>query len=192
MRRLICAFVVRIWHKQVFSWRGSYMHTEHLKHWKKRTTASHSKWPVRPPENQINQCTMHLHDLLAGSYVVYICIYKQLTSICLHVADLIFDGRKSYPNSVVSNLPNFKTFPNNLTGSTVLQFHLLFLNWCWHSSIAMRAPYRTDSIASIFRLQIFCCLFTNPTKLLQDSGTSIAAMLFILARALQIKKQNYV
>ena len=24
MRRLICAFVVRIWHKQVFSWRGSY------------------------------------------------------------------------------------------------------------------------------------------------------------------------
>ena len=23
MRRLICAFVVRIWHKQVFSWRGS-------------------------------------------------------------------------------------------------------------------------------------------------------------------------
>ena len=24
MRRLICAFVVRIWHKQFFSWRGSY------------------------------------------------------------------------------------------------------------------------------------------------------------------------
>ena len=24
MRRLICTFVVRIWHKQVFSWRGSY------------------------------------------------------------------------------------------------------------------------------------------------------------------------
>ena len=24
MSRLICAFVVRIWHKQVFSWRGSY------------------------------------------------------------------------------------------------------------------------------------------------------------------------
>ena len=24
MRRLICAFVVRIWHKQVFSWRGSF------------------------------------------------------------------------------------------------------------------------------------------------------------------------
>ena len=25
MRRLICVFVVRIWHKQVFSWRGSYV-----------------------------------------------------------------------------------------------------------------------------------------------------------------------
>ena len=25
MRRLICAFVVRIWNKQVFSWRGSYI-----------------------------------------------------------------------------------------------------------------------------------------------------------------------
>ena len=25
MRRLICAFVVSIWHKQVFSWRGSYI-----------------------------------------------------------------------------------------------------------------------------------------------------------------------
>ena len=25
MHRLICAFVVRIWHKQVFSWRGSYI-----------------------------------------------------------------------------------------------------------------------------------------------------------------------
>ena len=24
MHRLICAFVVRIWHKQVFSWHGSY------------------------------------------------------------------------------------------------------------------------------------------------------------------------
>ena len=24
IRRLICAFVVRIWHKQVFSWRGSF------------------------------------------------------------------------------------------------------------------------------------------------------------------------
>ena len=26
MRRLICAFVVRIWHKQVFSWHGSFKH----------------------------------------------------------------------------------------------------------------------------------------------------------------------
>ena len=25
MHRLICTFVVRIWHKQVFSWRGSYL-----------------------------------------------------------------------------------------------------------------------------------------------------------------------
>ena len=25
MRRLICTFVVRIWHKQFFSWRGSYI-----------------------------------------------------------------------------------------------------------------------------------------------------------------------
>ena len=25
MRRLICEFIVRIWHKQVFSWRGSNM-----------------------------------------------------------------------------------------------------------------------------------------------------------------------
>ena len=24
MRRLVCAFVVHIWHKQIFSWRGSY------------------------------------------------------------------------------------------------------------------------------------------------------------------------
>ena len=32
MRRLICAFVVRIWHKQVFSWHGSV--NSHLTLWK--------------------------------------------------------------------------------------------------------------------------------------------------------------
>ena len=88
------------------------------------------------------------------------------------------------------NLPNFKTFPNNLTGSTVLQFQRLFLNWYWHSSIAMCAPYRTLSITSTFLRQIFCCLLTNPAKLLQDSGTSIAAILFILARALKRKDKS--
>ena len=35
MHRLICAFVVRIWHKQVFSWRGSIRHIFFHDHYSK-------------------------------------------------------------------------------------------------------------------------------------------------------------
>ena len=47
MRRRICAFVVRIWHKQVFSWCGSY-EPQH------NNTNKVTIWPVRPAKTQIS------------------------------------------------------------------------------------------------------------------------------------------
>ena len=44
MRRLVCTFVIRIWHKQDFSWRGSF-HTTHT------TTTDERKLPVSSPIN---------------------------------------------------------------------------------------------------------------------------------------------
>lgn len=67
----------------------------------------------------------------------------------------------------------------------MLQFHLLFLNWCWHSRIAWSAPDLTLSIISTFFRQIFLCLFTSPTKESQVSGICIVERLDILARDLE-------
>ena len=53
MRRVICAFVVRIWHKQVFSWRGSYnkiVKCDRQQPWKFRQTVIWSYWNIQHEE----------------------------------------------------------------------------------------------------------------------------------------------
>ena len=45
MRRLICAFVVRIWHKQVFSWHDSFMESASYEHDRSRQVITRNKYP---------------------------------------------------------------------------------------------------------------------------------------------------
>lgn len=69
--------------------------------------------------------------------------------------------------------PEFPNFPNSsgdgdpwpfdLWPKVVLQFHLLSLNWCWHSAIASIAPSLTAVIISRLRLQSCLCFRTSPS-----------------------------
>lgn len=70
-------------------------------------------------------------------------------------------------NKSVTSLPLSTIFPNKffpLKKFLVEQFHLLNLNWCWHSATAMLAPFATAantpgfSLASLlcFRLNVAC------------------------------------
>ncbi len=78
--------------------------------------------------------------------------------------------------------------------SRVEQFHLLDLNWNWHSSMAWAAPRRTESMKAGLRLQKFtwnrgeAIINSVPNELnlargwvAQDVGTrGIHGMLFVL------------
>lgn len=55
-------------------------------------------------------------------------------------------------------LPN-RFFP--LKKFLVEQFHLLYLNWCWHSATAMLAPFATAASTPGFSLASRRCFLLN-------------------------------
>ena len=77
MSRLICAFVVRIWHKQVFSWRGSYIfwNTDSAcdRQGVQPTGSPCSVWEGRTETWPGKNC--HRHEVLAQKYLC--CVWRQ-------------------------------------------------------------------------------------------------------------------
>lgn len=58
------------------------------------------------------------------------------------------------------------TGPNTVVSSTVEQFHLLFLNWYWHSPIPLLAPLPTWIMWSVYNMHNFSCPADSPFILL--------------------------
>ena len=73
MHTLICAFVVRIWHKQVFSWRGSYDNWENLPHhsWLKKLQECYTLLE-KLPEWYTRTNIIYWFELLYGYNIYYI------------------------------------------------------------------------------------------------------------------------
>ena len=63
---------------------------------------------------------------------------------------------------VSHTLPIAVTRPNTEPLSAVLQFHLLFRNWYWHSSMPSLAPSPMGPMWSWYNWQSFCCPGERP------------------------------
>lgn len=91
-------------------------------------------------------------------------------------------GNDSYINNailpLIRKLANIEVSLANIKVSLLFwkveQFHLLFLNWCWHSSTASFIPAPKFAIMSGYCRHNFLCRLDSPRMLSQNNGEPIA------------------
>lgn len=71
------------------------------------------------------------------------------------------------------SLPICMTLPNTELLSTVLQFHLLWRNWYWHSLIPVLAPSPMYCMWSWYKWQSFFCPWESPASWLHRGWAPI-------------------
>ena len=151
MRRLICTFVVRIWHKQVFSWRGPYICSWTVKALSRLSTCAGSPEPLLVIYAKIifYAWTLKFHILCVWTvkalvacdmYLFHIDCLKYVTKTCAR-----------YDNMWLSAVDFFFTFCQtqwNRKGGYLIIIEGYFLSVLYkniHCGYSLESPRRVSS-----------------------------------------------